>query len=144
MSFDIKKTDQDLLLRLVKAVELIAISLKVEKIANEFREGMKDEMDPKFFEAAERVINTPEEKTKIVESTNYYDCRHKYSAQSGRAIESEKSWLFVNSEGLINFIGKVHIDHLEHSKEDPGAVRVYVHDSSKWVLEPKNWKVDQQ
>ncbi len=140
-------TDRDILLRLVVAVERIADGLEIKAVIMDHRGNlMKDvnEMDPKFFEAAERVINTPEEKTKIVESTNYYDCRHKYSAQSGRAVETEKSWLFVNSEGLVNFIGKVHIDHLEHNKEDPGAVRVFVHEASKWVLEPKKWKVDQQ
>ncbi len=153
--------DHDLLERLVKAVESIALSLKVEKIATEFREGMKDEMDPKFFEAAKSVINIAhpnpninmittretkengtviQEITETKESVNYIDL---YPFNEIK-VETDLSYLIKNNEsGLIKWIAKQFIKEKKLAKDKKTIERIIIFDSKKWILE-KPWKVDEK
>ena len=139
-------TDRDLLLRLVVAVEAIAIGLKVEKIA---REGMKDEMDPKFFEAAERVITSTRETkpngtivqeiTEVKESSNYIDV---YPINTIKH-ESEKAYFLKNAHGLVKCIPKQYITDKKFNNQNPDIIeRIILVNSAKWVIE-QDWKEDE-
>ncbi len=147
--------DHDLLERLVKAVESIALSLKVEKIATEFREGMKDvhmktdlipNLIPNTIAEARvpNIVSKPngtivQEITEVKESVNYIDV---YPVNTIKH-ESEKAYFLKNTKGLVKCIPKQYIIDKKLMAQNPDIIeRIVLVNSAKWVIE-QDWKEDE-
>ncbi len=144
--------DHDLLERLVVAVESIAKNLEIKAVIVDHRGNiMKDvnEMDPKFFEAAERVINTTRETkenetviqeiTEVKESTTYIDV---YPINTIKH-ESDNAYFIKNPHGLIKCIPKQYIEDKILNPKNPDIIeRIILTNVGKWVLK-KPWKEDE-
>ena len=155
-------TDRDLLLRLVLALENISKSLEIKAEIMDHRGNiMKDvnEMDPKFFEAAERVINTPEERINIAHpNPNINMITTRETKPNGTIVqeitevkesrnfvfgtikfETEKSYLMVNAEGLIKWVAKSIV--IDKKYKDNVLIGLIVADNKKWIID-EPWKED--